>query len=136
MALMDRAATSRAMSQELGSFARQQVLARAVQQLVRSLTFQQDNARPHVAGVVRIFLDTENVRLLPWPARSPYLFSLENSLSMVTKRLVVTIRQSLRLMSCSTYTCLKLLGHLYMYMPSNLCSTQCPVLLSLQRWMF
>ncbi|GFT95824.1 transposable element Tcb1 transposase [Trichonephila clavipes] len=38
---------------------------------LRNLTFQQDNARPHVASIVRTFLDMENVRLLPWPARSP-----------------------------------------------------------------
>ncbi|GFX96955.1 transposable element Tcb1 transposase [Trichonephila clavipes] len=28
-------------------------------------TFQQDNARSHIAGIVRTFLDMENVRLLP-----------------------------------------------------------------------
>ncbi|GFU87454.1 uncharacterized protein TNCV_2445881 [Trichonephila clavipes] len=31
-------------------------------------TFQQDNARPHVAGIVQTFLEMENVQLLPWPA--------------------------------------------------------------------
>ncbi|GFV89247.1 hypothetical protein TNCV_285801 [Trichonephila clavipes] len=31
---------------------------------LRNPTFQQDNARPHVADVVRTFLDTENVRTL------------------------------------------------------------------------
>ncbi|GFW91962.1 transposable element Tcb1 transposase [Trichonephila clavipes] len=38
--------------------------------VLRNPTFKQDNARPHVAGIVRTFLDKENVRLLPWPARS------------------------------------------------------------------
>ncbi|GFW78030.1 uncharacterized protein TNCV_135001 [Trichonephila clavipes] len=33
--------------------------------VLRNPTFQQDNARPHVASIVRTFLDTENVRLLP-----------------------------------------------------------------------
>ncbi|GFY19664.1 unconventional myosin-Ib [Trichonephila clavipes] len=39
---------------------------------------KQDNARPHVAGIVRTFLNTENVRLLPWPASSPDLSPIEN----------------------------------------------------------
>ncbi|GFT17552.1 hypothetical protein TNCV_4807891 [Trichonephila clavipes] len=64
MDLMIRAATSRALSQELGSFARQQVSARTT------------------------FLDTENVRLLPWLARSPDLSPIENVWSMVVERLV------------------------------------------------
>ncbi|GFX59784.1 transposable element Tcb1 transposase [Trichonephila clavipes] len=45
---------------------------------LRNPTFQQDNAQPHVAGIVRTFLDMENVRLLPWPARSPDLSPIEN----------------------------------------------------------
>ncbi|GFU68897.1 transposable element Tcb1 transposase [Trichonephila clavipes] len=34
-------------------------------QALRNPTFQQDNAGPHVAGIVQTFLETENVRLLP-----------------------------------------------------------------------
>lgn len=49
--------------------------------------FQQDNARPHVARTVLNFLDTEQVRLLPWPARSPDLSPIENVWSMVAERL-------------------------------------------------
>ncbi|GFV29026.1 transposable element Tcb1 transposase [Trichonephila clavipes] len=45
---------------------------------LRNLTFQQDNERPHVVGIVRTFLDTENVRLPFWPARSPDLSPTEN----------------------------------------------------------
>ncbi|GFW82627.1 uncharacterized protein TNCV_3491991 [Trichonephila clavipes] len=37
--------------------------------VLRNPTFQQDNARPHVFGIVRTFLDTENIRLLLWPIR-------------------------------------------------------------------
>lgn len=35
--------------------------------------FQQDNARPHIARVSRQFLELENIRVLPWPPRSPDL---------------------------------------------------------------
>ncbi|GFU39211.1 hypothetical protein TNCV_1902951 [Trichonephila clavipes] len=38
-------------------------------------------------GIVRTFLDMENVRLLPLPARSPNFSSIENIWSMVAKRL-------------------------------------------------
>ncbi|PRD35658.1 UNVERIFIED_CONTAM: tc3a [Trichonephila clavipes] len=38
---------------------------------LRNPTFQQNNVLPPVAGNVRTFLDTENIRLFPWPARSP-----------------------------------------------------------------
>ncbi|GFW16538.1 uncharacterized protein TNCV_2351621 [Trichonephila clavipes] len=118
--LMNRAATARALSPELGSFARQRhrhtgplpggaigytsrsplvriarTLNRALYisgvlrpvalpfiRALRNLTFQQDNARPHVAG-----LDTENVQLLSWPARSPDLSPIETVWSMVFDRL-------------------------------------------------
>ncbi|GFS61569.1 hypothetical protein TNCV_4312521 [Trichonephila clavipes] len=42
-------------------------------QALRNPTFQQDNTWPRVSGIVRTFLDKENVRLLPWTACSPYL---------------------------------------------------------------
>ncbi|GFU06537.1 uncharacterized protein TNCV_2023641 [Trichonephila clavipes] len=47
---------------------------------MRNPTLEQDNARPHIA-------DTENVRLLPWPARSTDLSSIENIWFMVSNRL-------------------------------------------------
>ncbi|GFT02189.1 hypothetical protein TNCV_84521 [Trichonephila clavipes] len=52
-----------------------------------SPTLHQDNAQTHVAGIVRTFLDMENVRLLLWPARSPDLSPIENVWSRVAKRL-------------------------------------------------
>ncbi|GFT60300.1 transposable element Tcb1 transposase [Trichonephila clavipes] len=50
-------------------------------------TSRADNARPHAAGIVWIFLDTENYRLLPWTLRSQNLSPIENVWSMVVERL-------------------------------------------------
>ncbi|GFW68198.1 transposable element Tcb1 transposase [Trichonephila clavipes] len=55
--------------------------------ILRNPTFKQNNARPHVAGIVRTFLDLENVRLLSWPACSPYLSPIKNIWSMVAESL-------------------------------------------------
>ncbi|GFX77040.1 transposable element Tcb1 transposase [Trichonephila clavipes] len=66
------------------------VLRPVTQAFIRALrnpTFKQDNARLHVAGIVRTFLDTESVQLLPWPAHSPYLLPIENVWFMVAERL-------------------------------------------------
>ena len=42
-----------------------------VQQHNNRTLFQHDNARPHIARIVKEFLQTNNVNVLPWPARSP-----------------------------------------------------------------
>ncbi|GFW47457.1 uncharacterized protein TNCV_4537471 [Trichonephila clavipes] len=55
-------------------------------QALRNPTFQQDNTRPEVAYIVRTFLETKNVRLFPWPARSLDLSPIENVRSMVAQR--------------------------------------------------
>ncbi|GFU87885.1 transposable element Tcb1 transposase [Trichonephila clavipes] len=69
--------------------------------ILRNTAFQQDKARQHIDGIVRTFLDLKNVRLLPWPARSPDLSPIENILSMVAERLArhhtpVTVVDELR----------------------------------------
>ncbi|GFT02515.1 transposable element Tcb1 transposase [Trichonephila clavipes] len=56
-------------------------------QALRNPTFQQYNARTQVVGTVRIFLNTANVKLLPWPSRSPDILPIENVWSMFVKRL-------------------------------------------------
>ena len=42
------------------------------------MTFQQDNARLHVARVVRDYLTQQNVDVLPWPAVSSDLSPIEH----------------------------------------------------------
>ena len=42
------------------------------------MTFQQDNARPHVARVNMAFLDQHNINVLPWSSLSPDLSSIEH----------------------------------------------------------
>ncbi|GFX07591.1 transposable element Tc1 transposase [Trichonephila clavipes] len=48
--------------------------------------FQEDNARPHVARIVQRFFINHQIKLLPWPARSPDLSPIENMWSMVAQR--------------------------------------------------
>ena len=43
-----------------------------------NVTFQQDNARPHVARICMDFLATNHVNVLPWPAYSPDLSPIEH----------------------------------------------------------
>ncbi|GFV12055.1 transposable element Tcb1 transposase [Trichonephila clavipes] len=49
--------------------------------------FQQDNARPHVARIVKNFFINHQIELLPWPANPPDLSPIENMWSMVAQRL-------------------------------------------------
>ena len=39
---------------------------------------QQDNARPHTARLTANFLQQHNIRVMPWPARSPDLNPIEH----------------------------------------------------------
>ncbi|CAH1992240.1 unnamed protein product [Acanthoscelides obtectus] len=51
-------------------------------------TFQQDNARPHVARVTIDFFQHNDVTLLPWPPRSPDLSPIEHVWDMMGRRLL------------------------------------------------
>jgi hypothetical protein len=58
-----------------------------IQAQINNVTFQQDNARPHVARVVRDYLTQQNVDLLPWPAVSPDLSPIEHVWDEMERRL-------------------------------------------------
>ncbi|KAJ4432412.1 hypothetical protein ANN_21031 [Periplaneta americana] len=45
--------------------------------------FQKDNARLHVARIVKAFFEERRVSLLPWPARSPDMSPIEHVWDMV-----------------------------------------------------
>ncbi|GFT12528.1 transposable element Tcb1 transposase [Trichonephila clavipes] len=87
---------------------------------LRNPMFKQGNTRPHVALIVRTFLDAKNVRLLPWMARSPDLSSIENVWSMVDERLArhntpVTTVDELWHSAKAAW------ASLHLYIPSTLC---------------
>ena len=58
-----------------------------IQAQANNVTFQQDNARPHVVRVVRAYLTQQNVDLLPWPAVSPDLSPIEHVWGEMERRL-------------------------------------------------
>ena len=59
---------------------RDNVLTPVILPFVRrhNVTFQQDNARPHVARVCMDYLAKNHVNVLPWPAYSPDLSPIEH----------------------------------------------------------
>ena len=59
---------------------RDEILRPIVVPFVRlhNVTFQQDNARPHVARICTEFLQAEQVPVLPWPAYSPDMSPIEH----------------------------------------------------------
>ena len=68
-----------------------------IQAQTNNVTFQQDNARPHVARVVRDYLTQQNVDVLPWPAVSPDLSPIERVWGEMERRLRHLQNQKVRL---------------------------------------
>ncbi|GFW89945.1 transposable element Tcb1 transposase [Trichonephila clavipes] len=95
-------------------------------QILQNPMFQQDSAQPHVTTIVRNFLDMELFRLFPFPGRLPDLSPIENVWSMVTERL--TRHHTPVITGDELWHRVEAVHeHLYLYMPSNLCFIQCPV---------
>ncbi|MBJ5584651.1 transposase [Salmonella enterica subsp. enterica serovar Typhimurium] len=65
-------------------------------------TFQQDNARPHVARTVQQFFTAQEVCLLPWPACSPDMSPIGHVWSLIGNRVARQTPPRLRLMNCGT----------------------------------
>ena len=53
----------------------------------RNMTFQQDNARPHVAHLIMNFRRHENVLVMAWPSMCPDLPPIEHVLDEMDRRL-------------------------------------------------
>ena len=51
------------------------------------ITFQHDNARPHIVRLVQDSLQQNNVNVIPWPARSPDLSPIEHMWDEMDRRL-------------------------------------------------
>jgi transposase len=68
-----------------------------IQTQANNVTFQQDNARPHVARVVRDYLTQQNVDVLPWPAISSDLSSIEHVWGEMERRLRHLLNQPVTL---------------------------------------
>ena len=53
----------------------------------RNMTFQQDNARPHIAHLIMNFLRHENVLVMAWPSMFPDLSPIEHVWDEMDRRL-------------------------------------------------
>ncbi|GFU96970.1 transposable element Tcb1 transposase [Trichonephila clavipes] len=85
--------------------------------------FQQDNVGPHVARIIQRFFVNHQIKLLPWPARSPNLSPIENMWYMVAQRLTQITPQLPHQINFGNVW--KLLGLLYPKNASKVSLNQC-----------
>ena len=57
-----------------------------IDEIAESRIFMHDNAAIHKAKIVKKYLTDEEVEVLPWPARSPDLNSIENIWAMMQRK--------------------------------------------------
>ena len=54
---------------------------------IDGFTFQQDNDPKHTANVSRRWLESHNIRVLPWPARTPEMNIIEHVWELIDQRI-------------------------------------------------
>ncbi len=67
----------------------------------RRCVFQQDNAKPHTAAITTAWLHSRRVRVLNWPACSPYLSPIDNIWCII--KLKICQRRPQTLQQLETY---------------------------------
>ena len=92
--------------------------------VLRNDAFQQDNTQLHADDIVQTFLETENVRLLPWFTRSLDFSPIDKGL-VNGCRATDSSPYASTLLSMNYGVLLKLHGQLYLFILSDIYTTQC-----------